>query len=62
VSTGNGHARRKPGAARPCLRVSQRGCSMVRDGTLFYGHNQQPYAHAYYGTRVFRRLWGSFRP
>lgn len=35
----------------------------VDDGTLFYGHNRLPYAHAYYGSRVFlaavRRLAGA---
>lgn len=27
----------------------------LADGTLFYGHNGQPYAHAMYGTRIFKR-------
>jgi integrase len=27
----------------------------LRDGSLFYGHNGQPYAHAFYGTRTLKR-------
>lgn len=28
------------------------------DGSLFYGHNRRPYAHAMYGTKIFSRAVG----
>lgn len=44
-----------PKVAQDALAVHMAQFPPLDDGTLFYGHNGQPYAHAYYGTRVFKK-------
>jgi integrase len=44
-----------PSMVGEALAEHMRKYAPLPDGSLFYGHNRRPYAHAFYGTKTFKK-------